>query len=238
MEDCTDTGSLHKKCTGCGVDKAFEDFSFDNRHADGRQSRCKLCVNAQRRNRRAADPEQARERKRLDYQRNREKYLAQATARRDAARVGPRRIFGDDELRFWSYVHKTAGCWLWTGALDETGYGVFNAGAATGGRARLAHVWAYERFVGPVPTGLELDHVKAKGCTNRNCVNYEDHLEPVTHRENMRRSSSTKLSDQDVQRAWQLVQSGTSIRAVGRSLGVSHQTLRYRFKQLLAETAA
>jgi len=40
----------------------------------------------------------------------------------------------------------------------------------------------YEYFKGPVPDGLELDHL----CRVRSCCN-PDHLEPVTHKENIRR---------------------------------------------------
>ena len=68
------------------------------------------------------------------------------------------------------------GCWLWTGALNSGGYGSFSVD----GRARSAHVVMYELFVGPVPNGLELDHL----CRVRHCVN-PDHLEPVTRRENI-----------------------------------------------------
>lgn len=53
------------------------------------------------------------------------------------------------------------------------------------GKMRLAHRVAYEIHVGPIPDGLEIDHL----CRVRCCVN-PDHLEPVTHRENMRRSPS------------------------------------------------
>lgn len=222
-----------KTCAACAIAKPFGDFTFDKRRPDGRQARCKMCYNADSRARRNADPERTRELKRLDYQRNRETYLAQRAARRDGLRIGPRRIFGDNERRFWSYVEKTDACWLWTGAIEENGYGVFNMGADAGGRSRLAHVWGYEHFVGPVPVGLELDHVKANGCTNRNCVNYESHLEPVTHQENMRRSSCLKLSDDDVRQAWMLIQAGSSVRAAGREFGISHSGLTYRLKQLL-----
>lgn len=45
-----------------------------------------------------------------------------------------------------------------------------------------AHRVAYEEIMGPVPEGLELDHL----CRTRSCVN-PSHLEPVTHRENMNR---------------------------------------------------
>jgi hypothetical protein len=53
-------------------------------------------------------------------------------------------------------------------------------------RHRLVHQVAWELENGPVPDGLVLDHVKARGCIHHNCVNVA-HLEPVTNAENMRR---------------------------------------------------
>lgn len=92
-------------------------------------------------------------------------------------------IKGDDVARFWSHVTKTDTCWIWNGGLFEAGYGMFSIA----GRVVYAHRWAYETFVGPIPDAHEIDHVRDKGCTSKACVNYEGHLEPVTHAENVRR---------------------------------------------------
>ena len=55
------------------------------------------------------------------------------------------------------------------------------------GRATPGHRLSYELFVGPIPEGLELDHLcRVKGCYN------PDHLEAVTHQENTRRRSLAK----------------------------------------------
>ena len=78
------------------------------------------------------------------------------------------------------------GCWHWTGAKTSAGYGHINIGA---GKYRMAHALMYERFIGRVPAGCELDHL----CRNRGCVN-PWHLEPVTHRENVRRGNSAVSS--------------------------------------------
>lgn len=83
---------------------------------------------------------------------------------------GPNRIYGDDEARFWSYVDKSDGCWLWTGYTNPKGYGRF----MLNGRQVQVHRFAYEAEVGPIPEGLEIDHL----CRTRNCVR-PDHLEPV-----------------------------------------------------------
>ena len=71
-----------------------------------------------------------------------------------------------------------SGCLLWTGKL-ASGYGSLEHE----GRKQLVHRLMYEMFVEPIPEGLELDHVKAWGCTHRNCGS-PAHLEPVTGREN------------------------------------------------------
>jgi hypothetical protein len=78
-------------------------------------------------------------------------------------------------------------CWVWTGTRlggPRGGYGAINRGGqgSQSTAPLLAHVVAYELYVGPVPDGLELDHL----CGNKGCVN-PSHLEPVTHRENIRR---------------------------------------------------
>lgn len=70
-----------------------------------------------------------------------------------------------------------ADCWEWTGRIDKFGYGRQHYA--------LAHRHVYEKRVGPIPTGLELDHL----CMNTRCVN-PAHLEPVTRRENMRRRTA------------------------------------------------
>lgn len=81
------------------------------------------------------------------------------------------------------FAYSEDGCWLWTGSLDRNGYGYIRE---TAGRRKLrAHRVVYEYVVGPIPDGMELDHL----CRVRSCVN-PDHLEPVTHRENQRRGES------------------------------------------------
>ena len=87
-----------------------------------------------------------------------------------------RRLF----MPFWGKVLLGDGCWEWAGAHTSHGYGNFYVrGHNVRGQHRLAHRLAYEQLVGPVPEGLQLDHL----CRNRGCVN-PSHLEPVTGREN------------------------------------------------------
>lgn len=82
--------------------------------------------------------------------------------------------------RFFAKVEfAPAGCWVWTGYIDQDGYGRFTAGARRGWRA---HRFAYEMFVAPIPAGLTIDHL----CRNRACVN-PAHLQAVTNRVNVLR---------------------------------------------------
>ena len=72
------------------------------------------------------------------------------------------------------------GCVLWTGSVNPSGYG--KVGQAGPHQHKYAHRVVWELAHGPVPDGLELDHL----CRVRSCVKLA-HLEPVTHAVNMRR---------------------------------------------------
>lgn len=73
------------------------------------------------------------------------------------------------------------GCWEWRGKVNNSGYHVADVGDGTG-RATTVHRIGYELFVGPIAADLDGDHL----CHRRWCVN-PHHIEPVTHRENIRR---------------------------------------------------
>lgn len=63
------------------------------------------------------------------------------------------------------------GCWLWTAAINATGYGIM---AVPGRSTQLAHRIAWELFRSPIPDGLVIDHL----CRVRCCVN-PDHFRLV-----------------------------------------------------------
>lgn len=77
------------------------------------------------------------------------------------------------------------GCWEWRGARNPKGYG--NIRVDSYGPAKSAHRVAYAEMVGPIPGGLEIDHL----CRNRACINPQ-HLEAVTRTTNIRRVDQRK----------------------------------------------
>jgi hypothetical protein len=84
--------------------------------------------------------------------------------------------------RFMAKVEKDEnGCWLWVAHVTPNGYGQFGIGR----KLFYAHRIAYEMFVGPIATGLQIDHL----CRVRHCVN-PDHMEAVTQRENILRGEA------------------------------------------------
>lgn len=93
-----------------------------------------------------------------------------------------------ERLMRWVVLDGT--CWRVTRGIRKDGYCQIQL---TGKRAPkvLGHRLSYEHFVGPVPGGLELDHVWARGCRFRSCIN-PGHLEPVTRPENIRRGTQAE----------------------------------------------
>lgn len=83
-----------------------------------------------------------------------------------------------DLEKFWQFVERREnGCLEWKRLLDRDGYGLFHIGSRRDKTKKIvrAHRWSYENFVGPIPAGLQIDHL----CRNRKCVE-PAHLDPVT----------------------------------------------------------
>lgn len=96
--------------------------------------------------------------------------------------------------RFWPKVNKNGPvpehrpdlgpCWLWTAGTDQHGYGRFKGDDRKDGRA---HRWAWVEEHGPIPDGLEPDHLcRVKGCVRTS------HMELVTHGENISRARKAR----------------------------------------------
>jgi hypothetical protein len=93
----------------------------------------------------------------------------------------------DPLTRFQLRVYPHGDCWRWGGFLNPAGYGVFRYN----GDQLLAHRYAYEMAIGPIPAGLTLDHL----CRNRWCVR-PSHLLPMSSQENTRRGDVGKWARQ------------------------------------------
>lgn len=107
---------------------------------------------------------------------------SQASQRAPLSATGQRLLDGLDLNGPVSLTRPDLGpCWIWKGCKrDSKGYGDIRVGGA----AILTHKAAFEIVYGPVPDGLELDHLcRVRACSNPN------HLEAVSHRVNMLRAA-------------------------------------------------
>jgi hypothetical protein len=68
------------------------------------------------------------------------------------------------EERFWSFVEKGDGCWLWKGKTSTGGYGRFHVGGRTVG----AHRFIFEETVAKRP--LRRTEYVCHHCDNPSCV--------------------------------------------------------------------
>jgi hypothetical protein len=162
--------------------------------------------------------------------------------------IGKRIPFAD---RFWTKVHKTDGCWLWTGTKHDHGYGRIRHIDDEGRRHDLyAHRIAWEQASGrELADGEDVCHT----CDIPNCVrNDEEGSYEVNGRSFVRyghlfaagapvnfedrdakdrvrhgsRHPCAKLSESDIGRIFVLAHSGAiSHRGIARAFKVSHSTI-------------
>jgi HNH endonuclease len=134
------------------------------------------------------------------------------------------------EEKFYKNVRKNEnGCWDWIGNTSA-----YNRGRMTiGGRKMYAYHISYELHIGPIPTGMQINHT----CDNPNCVNPE-HLYAGTQSDNTRDAirrgrwvnNSTgrvrsHLSPDDV-RAIRQQCASVSMTEVGKRFGISYTQVR------------
>jgi hypothetical protein len=96
--------------------------------------------------------------------------------------------YQEDDYRVEDRGYKTP-CHVWQRRKNFDGYGRLTVN----GKGFQAHRYFYEQKYGPIPAGLDMDHL----CRQHDCVN-ADHLEPVTEAENVRRGVTAKVTADDV----------------------------------------
>jgi hypothetical protein len=134
--------------------------------------------------------------------------------------------------RFWEKVDKSDGCWLWTGATSDRGYGSVNTGGRHG-PTRSTHRVAWELTHGPIPKGMVVCH----SCDNPPCVR-PDHLFLGTQRANLRDAAAKnrtmrgedhvfhRLTEAQVLAIRRRHAEGTSQADLAREYGLHHQHVR------------
>lgn len=108
-------------------------------------------------------------------------------------------------------VDETTGCWVWQLARTRTGYG----SVKINGKTCKPHRVFYERRFGSVPVGTEIHH----RCENRACCN-PDHLEAITHHDNVRKSARQKLTTEQLQELSTLLET-VAVRDLADRFGVT-----------------
>lgn len=105
------------------------------------------------------------------------------------------------------------GCWRWLRSMVGK-YG-------RGPRKTYAHRFYYEKAKGKIPNGFQIDHL----CKVTDCVN-PSHLEAVTSLENIRRSTTTKLTSDEVAEIRSLREDGLLFRQIAKRFKVHKETVR------------
>jgi hypothetical protein len=120
-------------------------------------------------------------------------------------------------VRFWRFVNRDGPvpairpdlgpCHLWTGHINPNGYGMFSVSHRTGENVRsMAHRFAYELLIGPIPEGFDVDHL----CFVPACVNGA-HLEAVSPLENCRRKIEARPLRPWKKKGWRRFQVGAGM---------------------------
>lgn len=139
---------------------------------------------------------------------------------------------GDAADRFWAKVDRRGedDCWPWLGYRNAGGYGEFRVHR---GRRDLAHRFAYELLVGPIPPGALIRHT----CDTPACVNPAHH-EPGTDAQNVRdrvergrsatgpRHGQRKLAVEQVVMIRRRIKAGDPMKAIARDFGISDTAVR------------
>jgi len=129
---------------------------------------------------------------------------------------------------FLAQVDASGECWVWTGKVNDQGYGDFRV-QARGYELAGAHRFAYALSRGDLPGRKHVLHL----CDNRLCVR-PSHLAVGDHADNMRdmarkgraKNGTLKFPHEVIAEVRASVAAGEPVRAVARRTGVSRAHVR------------
>lgn len=130
-----------------------------------------------------------------------------------------------EQERFWSYVVRTNGCWVWRGGRDM-GYGAFKLSGGKATKNTRAHQYSWELHYGPIPPKMLICH----HCDNRLCVR-PDHLFLGTRADNVedarkKARCGKKLTPPEVQTIRVLAAEGHQRKALAIRFNITYGTLK------------
>lgn len=143
------------------------------------------------------------------------------------------------KARFWMYVRRGAGCWIWSGSTHSNGYGKLWVGPRSSRKIFSAHRLSWLICNGAIPRGSVVCH----SCDNRLCVN-PGHLWLGTQSDNIKdmhskgranearrargsRQGSAKLAEQDIPEIRKAISDGESLASIGRRYGVRGENISH-----------
>lgn len=115
----------------------------------------------------------------------------------------------DVDAKFKARTVREGDCLVWTAGQKSSGYGKIMAD----GRSQPVHRWAYERFVGPIPEGMDIDHI----CFNRLCCE-PSHLRVTTRKQNVENHQGAPVnSTTGVRGVWRRSKDGKLVAEVSHN---------------------
>jgi hypothetical protein len=123
--------------------------------------------------------------------------------------------------RFWRKVQKTESCWLWTGAVDEDGYGKLRFAS----KLRSAHRLSWEYAHGSSPGAQFVCHT----CDTPRCVNPAHLFLGSSNDNNQDRLAKGRYLKGETHHLSTISDAAVSLMRIAYSVGFTQTQLRHAF---------